>query len=214
MKSRNKSLDHDPVRRAAIVAVTYVGLQAAASSGFATSVLPPYTFEQMIARSDSIVIAKIHRFLVSGMDALDDFKPAAEVKDPMRVVFDITIKRVLAISPKVGGVPPVEGRALVFLGGGATEYGLSLTPYPAAIGKEVILLLRGRRRSTSKDTRQPPIYQTVDGLTSVDQAPLSLDRLNDVLIAAFKAGFKQPDQKAILTSELIMNAIPDGSNLL
>jgi hypothetical protein len=192
MQSRTKPIDHDPVRRAAIVAITCVGLQAAAPSGFATSAVAPYTLEELIASTQSIVIAKVHRLLFSAMNALDDFKPADEVKNPQIVVFDVSIKKVLAINPKPLGPSPVSGPAIVYVGSGATEPYLRTTPYPDAVGQEVILLLLGRRHSTSKDPNQPPIYQKANGPTLADRALISLDRLNDVLAAAFNAGFIQP----------------------
>jgi hypothetical protein len=192
VKSRIRTLGHDPVRRAAVVAGTYVGLQTAVLPGFATSVVAPLTFDELIASAQFIVVAKIHRFLFSGMDALDDFKPAAEVKDPQIVVFDVTVKKVLAINPRPITNPPAVGPMLVYIGSGAKEQHLKMTPYPAVIGQEVILLLLGQRYSSNKNNKQAPIYQKVNGAALTDRAPSPLGRLDEVLAVALKAGFIQP----------------------
>ncbi|EJL83979.1 hypothetical protein PMI15_02395 [Polaromonas sp. CF318] len=194
MKSRVRTLGHDPVRRAAIVAGTYVGLQTAVLPGFATSVVAPLTFDELVASAQFIVVAKIHRFLFSGMDALDDFRPAAEVRDPQIVALDVTVKKVLAINPKPITEPPAVGPMLVYIGSGAKERHLKTTPYPAVIGQEVILLLLGRHHSSSRDNKQAPIYQKANGANLADRAPIPLSKLDEVLAAALKAGFIQPTE--------------------
>jgi hypothetical protein len=179
-------------RRMTLTTAMCAGLEILPRNVFATSVIAPITFEALVASASFVVVAQVNGFLVSEMAALDDYKPPAEAKKPQQAALDITVKRVLAISPKPVGTIPRQGPALMFLGSDAEDRHLKKTPYSKLIGKDVILLLSGQIRTRSNLPSQPSIYRRTDGAEITDRNPIPLERIGDVLAAATSAGFTVP----------------------
>lgn len=141
--------------------------------------LAPVTFELRISFTGFIVTAKVHEILVSGLATLDDFKSASEVADPQIAAYSATITKVIAANPKLVAHQPLPalGPALIHIGSGAEPDYLARTTYPAAVGRESIFLLIGRRHSSSMNPTQAPMYSLH---TSFDWAPIGMERLDEV----------------------------------
>jgi hypothetical protein len=182
-------------RRAATMAIACAGVQTLSSPALAQGrAVPIISFEELVGSAQTIVIAKLNRFSYSEIDTIDDYKPLAEVREPIRAAVDISILRVIANSTEVIKHPPIPqiGSTILHTGMRADMRSLQECCISQFIGCEAILLLGHRRSFSSSGLVQIPIYPTKYGTSSPEEPPYPLSRLKDVLAIALSAGLVQP----------------------
>jgi hypothetical protein len=180
-------------RRAATLAIACAGVQTLSSPALAQGrVVRTLSFEELVGAAHTIVIAKLNRFLYSEIDTIDDFKPLAEVHEPIRAAVDISILRILANSTEAIKDPPTPRLGQAILNAGMDIRFLQGAYISKFIGQEAIVLLSQRISTRSTISGQPPVYRMHYGSDKGEQTPFALSRLKDVLAAALDAGFIQP----------------------
>jgi hypothetical protein len=185
-----KLIEISQTRRKAVAAALCLPAGLSSSRAGAASPIASRTLDERIASAKAVVIAEIHGFLFSEPPLLDDFRAAAEIANPQRVMLDISVVKILAIKEGSPNDRPKLGRALIDILWNAEDRGKDVL-YSPSFGHQGILLLGDRRDSRPTLKLQPPIYIQQVGSRIADRSPLPLDRLPEVMSAIEKSDLKK-----------------------